>query len=91
MSSESLIGLDAVPLLRYRLEVLNTGVQLDESKLPRLFEPFFRAEQSRNRSTGGSGLGLYIVSKVLDAHGAQYRIGNTPEGVRFDVVLPGAA
>lgn len=91
LSSESLIGLDAVPLLRYRLEVLNTGVQLDESKLPRLFEPFFRAEQSRSRSTGGSGLGLYIVSKVLDAHGAQYRIGNTPEGVRFDVVLPGAA
>ncbi|MBM7568995.1 sensor histidine kinase [Paenibacillus sacheonensis] len=79
------------PLLRYRLEVLNTGVQLDESKLPRLFEPFFREEQSRSRSTGGSGLGLYIVSKVLDAHGAKYRIGNTPEGVRFSVLLRGAA
>nr|WP_219835169.1 HAMP domain-containing sensor histidine kinase [Paenibacillus sp. R14(2021)] len=76
---------------RYRLEVLNTGVQLDETKLPRLFEPFYRAEQSRSRSTGGSGLGLYIVSKVLDAHGAQYSIGNTPEGVRFSVLLQGAA
>ncbi|MBO7745592.1 HAMP domain-containing protein [Paenibacillus sp. MWE-103] len=89
-ASELLDDLEAAPL-RYRLEVLNTGVQLDEAKLPRLFEPFFRAEQSRSRSTGGSGLGLYIVSKVLDAHGAKYRIGNTPEGVRFDVLLPGAA
>ncbi|MFC4811127.1 sensor histidine kinase [Paenibacillus sp. GCM10023250] len=87
---ELLDDLEAAPL-RYRLEVLNTGVQLDEAKLPRLFEPFFRAEQSRSRSTGGSGLGLYIVSKVLDAHGARYRIGNTPEGVCFDVLLPGAA
>ncbi|QHT59176.1 HAMP domain-containing protein [Paenibacillus lycopersici] len=82
--------LDAAPV-RYRLDVLNTGVQLDETKLPRLFEPFYRAEQSRSRSTGGSGLGLYIVSKVLDAHGARYRIGNTPEGVRFSVLLKAAA
>ncbi|RAP74863.1 two-component sensor histidine kinase [Paenibacillus montanisoli] len=75
----------------YRLEVLNTGVQVDETKLPRLFEPFYRAEQSRSRSTGGSGLGLYIVSKVLDAHGAEYSIANTPEGVRFCVRVQGAA
>lgn len=80
----------AAPPIRYRLEVLNTGVQLDESKLPRLFEPFFRAEQSRSRSTGGSGLGLYIVSKVLDAHGAAYRIGNTPEGVKFSLLIEAA-
>ncbi|REE78766.1 two-component system sensor histidine kinase VanS [Paenibacillus taihuensis] len=75
----------------YHLEVLNTGAAVDESKLPRLFEPFYRAEQSRSRSTGGSGLGLYIVSKVLDAHGAQYSIMNTPEGVKFSVLLQGAA
>ncbi|QYR21343.1 HAMP domain-containing histidine kinase [Paenibacillus sp. sptzw28] len=75
---------------RLRLEVLNTGVQLDETKLPRLFEPFYRAEQSRSRTTGGSGLGLYIVSKVLDAHGAEYGIENTPEGVKFIMVLQAA-
>ncbi|WP_240548417.1 sensor histidine kinase [Paenibacillus lignilyticus] len=75
----------------YRLEVLNTGVQVEESKLPRLFEPFYRVEQSRSRSTGGSGLGLYIVSKVLDAHGAEYSIANTAEGVRFSVRVQGAA
>ncbi|SEO39782.1 cell wall metabolism sensor histidine kinase WalK [Paenibacillus sp. OV219] len=86
------ISADGVrPRMMYRLEVLNTGVAIDEPKLPRLFEPFYRAEQSRSRSTGGSGLGLYIVSKVLDAHGAQYSITNTPEGVRFSVLLQGAA
>ena len=41
----------------YKLEVLNTGAQLDEAKMTRLFDPFFRLEQSRSRSTGGSGLG----------------------------------
>ncbi|WP_274648733.1 sensor histidine kinase [Paenibacillus humicola] len=75
---------------RFRLEVLNTGAHLDEAKLPRLFEPFFRLEQSRSRATGGSGLGLYIVSKVLDAHCAEYGIENTPDGVKFSVVLAAA-
>ncbi|MBW7459161.1 hypothetical protein K0U00_34430, partial [Paenibacillus sepulcri] len=72
---------------QYKLEVVNTGAQLDEAKLPRLFEPFYRVEESRNRATGGSGLGLYIVSKVFDAHGASYGIENTPRGVKFSVVL----
>lgn len=74
----------------YQLEVLNTGVHLDEAKLTRLFDPFFRLEQSRSRSTGGSGLGLYIVSKVLDAHRAEYGIVNTPEGVKFSLLLQAA-
>ncbi|MFC5651343.1 sensor histidine kinase [Paenibacillus solisilvae] len=74
----------------YTLEVLNTGAQLDETKLNRLFDPFYRLEQSRSRSTGGSGLGLYIVSKVLDAHRAEYEITNTPEGVKFSLLLKAA-
>ncbi len=74
----------------YKLEVLNTGAQLDETKLTRLFDPFFRLEQSRSRSTGGSGSGLYIVSKVLDAHRAEYGIVNTPEGVKFSLLLQAA-
>jgi two-component system sensor histidine kinase VanS len=78
------------PVSRLRLEVLNTGARLDETKLPRLFEPFYRIEQSRSRATGGSGLGLYIVSKVLDAHGAAYGIENTPEGVKFTVIMAAA-
>src|SRR5699024_1425670 len=46
---------------RPALTVENTGVQIQEEALPHLFEAFYRAEGSRNRSTGGSGLGLYLV------------------------------
>lgn len=48
----------------------------------RLFEAFYRAEGSRNRSTGGSGLGLYLVRMILDRHGAACTIENTQEGVK---------
>lgn len=90
-SANASAGMPGETRMLYHLDVLNTGAAVDESKLPRLFEPFYRAEQSRSRSTGGSGLGLYIVSKVFDAHGAQYSMMNTPEGVMFSVLLQGAA
>ena len=43
----------------------NTGVHIHEDSLPHLFEPFYREEGSRNRRTGGSGLGLYLVQMIL--------------------------
>lgn len=61
----------------------NTGVSIPEEALPHLFEAFYRVEQSRNRQTGGSGLGLYIVKMVLEQHGARYCMENSREGVRF--------
>lgn len=63
--------------------VENTGVHIPKEALPHLFDAFYRVEQSRNRQTGGSGLGLYIVKMVLEQHGAEYRIENTEEGVKF--------
>ena len=47
------------------LEIQNTGTTIDEKLKDKIFKPFFRVEKSRNRKTGGSGLGLYIVSQVL--------------------------
>lgn len=67
------------------LTVENGGVHIPEEVLPHVFEPFSRADASRNRRTGGSGLGLYIVGMILDRHGAAYRIENTAEGVRFTI------
>ncbi|MBR7008704.1 MAG: sensor histidine kinase [Ruminococcus sp.] len=55
-----------------------------------LFTPFYRADKSRNRATGGSGLGLYIVKTILDMHGMKCSISNTENGVAFRVVLPDA-
>jgi len=65
------------------LSVENGGSHIPEESLPRVFEAFYRAEASRNRRTGGSGLGLYIVKMILDRHGAAYGIENTTTGVRF--------
>ena len=71
--------------VKFRIE--NTGVHIDETDLTRVFEAFYRTEQSRNRQTGGSGLGLYIVKKILDLHGATYSIANTDKGVVFTAIL----
>ncbi len=67
------------------LTIENTGVHIPENDIPRLFEAFYRVDLSRNRQTGGSGLGLYIVKTILDLHGAEIKIGNTPQGVLVKV------
>ena len=70
------------------LTVENTGAHIREEALPHLFEAFYRAETSRNRSTGGSGLGLYLVKMILDRHGAACTLENTEAGVRATVRFP---
>ena len=70
------------------LTITNGGIHIPEEALPHLFEAFYRVDASRNRGTGGSGLGLYIVKMVLDRHGADYRMENTPQGVQATVVFP---
>ena len=63
------------------LTVENTGARISGEALPHLFEAFYRAEGSRNRRTGGSGLGLYLVKMILERHGASCTIENTEDGV----------
>ena len=67
----------------YALEVENTGVSISEGDTEHMFTPFYRTDKSRNRSTGGSGLGLYIVKTVLELHHMGYGIKNTQNGVMF--------
>lgn len=61
----------------------NTGVHIPEESLPHLFDAFYRVEDSRNRKSGGSGLGLYIVRMILEQHGGFYGVENSRDGVRF--------
>lgn len=63
------------------LTMENTGVQIPDESIPKLFEAFYRVDQSRNRQTGGTGLGLYIVKTILDLHGAKIEVANTIRGV----------
>ena len=67
------------------LTIENTGVHIGTEALPHLFEAFYREEQSRNRRTGGSGLGLYLVRIILEQHRANCRIENTENGVQATV------
>ena len=67
------------------LTVTNTGTSIPEEDLPVLFTPFYRVEKSRNKSTGGSGLGLYLVKTILELHGFRYRVENAETDVVFTV------
>ncbi len=70
-----------------RFQIENTGVHIPEEALPKIFETFYRVEQSRNRQTGGSGLGLYIVQKILEQHHSYCTAKNTEHGVCFSFEL----
>jgi two-component system OmpR family sensor kinase len=71
------------------IDVDDEGPGLDPENLLRAFEPFYRAERSRNRTTGGVGLGLAIVKAVATAHGGQVELRNrSGGGLRARVCLP---
>jgi signal transduction histidine kinase len=62
------------------IAVTDEGPGVPEAHLDRLFEPFYRVEPSRNRETGGSGLGLASARAVARAHGGDVTLANRPEG-----------
>jgi signal transduction histidine kinase len=62
------------------LRVLDEGPGLPEAELERVFEPFYRLEASRNRATGGSGLGLGIARNIARTHGGELVLRSRPEG-----------
>jgi signal transduction histidine kinase/ActR/RegA family two-component response regulator len=76
-----------------RLEVADQGIGMAPELLARVFEPFYQAPQQLARSTGGLGLGLAIVRKIVELHGGQIRAHSDGPGCgsRFVVELPLAA
>jgi two-component system OmpR family sensor kinase len=72
-----------------RLSVADHGPGLRAEDGERIFEPFYRADASRSRDSGGAGLGLSIVSAVVAAHGGRVRVKETSGGgATFEVELP---
>jgi signal transduction histidine kinase len=63
---------------RVEVSVQDTGQGIAPEHLPYVFERFYRADQSRTRSTGGAGLGLAIVKQLVEAHGGQVWIESQP-------------
>ncbi|MEU9751182.1 sensor histidine kinase [Streptomyces niveus] len=73
------------------LEVSDTGAGIPADDIPHVFDRFWRAEKSRNRSTGGSGLGLAIVLKLAEAQGGTASVVSTEgKGSVFTLRLPPA-
>jgi signal transduction histidine kinase len=72
-----------------RVEVRDTGEGIDDQDLPHIFERFYRGEKSRNRASGGAGLGLAIAKGIAEAHGGQIGVESVKaQGACFFFVLP---
>ena len=69
------------------LLVRNSGVNIPDEDLDKLFTPFYCVEKSHNKLSGGSGLGLYLVKIILQQHGLSYTIENRQYSVCFKITL----
>ena len=65
---------------KIKFMIRDTGPGFSSEELHRVFEPLYRGEASRNRSTGGSGLGLTISQRIVRLHGGELSAGNHSEG-----------
>jgi signal transduction histidine kinase len=70
------------------LAVRDFGPGVDEAVLPQLAEPFYRPDASRQRATGGVGLGLYLCRLIAQAHGAEFALRNAAPGLEITVRFP---
>ncbi|TYA12381.1 HAMP domain-containing protein [Paenibacillus faecis] len=69
--------------------IKDSGIGISEEDLPHIFERFYKADRSRNRTQGGNGLGLAIVKKMIDLHRGRIHVQSRPgQGTTFAVTLP---
>ncbi len=72
-----------------RIEVLDDGPGVPEEALGKLFTPFYRVEDDRDRKSGGSGIGLAIADRAIRLHGGSIRAENRcGGGLRIEILLP---
>ncbi len=71
------------------VSVADTGEGIPAEDLPNIFERFYRVDKSRARATGGSGLGLTIAKRLIEAHGGRIEARSEPgKGSRFSFTIP---
>jgi signal transduction histidine kinase len=72
------------------LTIVDRGMGIETADLPHIFTPFFRADRSRTRKTGGVGLGLTLVRRIVTAHGGKVDVKSVVgQGTEMLVHLPG--
>ncbi|MHA7634751.1 HAMP domain-containing sensor histidine kinase [Corallococcus sp. M7] len=73
-----------------QVDIQDQGIGIEAQDLERVGTPFFRTDRSRARTTGGVGLGLALVRRILDAHHGRLSLESQPgQGTTARVVLPG--
>jgi signal transduction histidine kinase len=76
---------------RVYVSVADTGIGIVEEDLPYVFERFWRADRSRNRSSGGTGLGLTICRRLVEVQGGTIEVkSQVRQGTEFTFWLPQA-
>jgi signal transduction histidine kinase len=71
------------------IRVADTGIGIDQDVVDRIFDRFYRADEARNRDSGGAGLGLAIAKQLVEEHGGRIAVESTPgKGTTFTVRLP---
>jgi two-component system, OmpR family, sensor kinase len=73
------------------IAIADHGPGVPPADLERIFEPFYRVAESRDRDSGGEGIGLAITAQVMKAHGGCARARNTPGGFEVRLSLPDSA
>ena len=68
---------------KVRISVFNTGANISEENLTRVWNRFFKADEARNRDDGGSGIGLSIVRAIMNNYGNDFGVENKEDGVEF--------
>ncbi|MBC7869988.1 MAG: hypothetical protein H7Y09_04055, partial [Chitinophagaceae bacterium] len=72
-----------------RLQVEDTGMGIDAEHLPYIFDSFYRADAARGVNSGGSGLGLSIARKIIEAHDGSIDVQSTiGKGTSVGVLVP---
>ena len=72
-----------------QLLVADQGPGIAPEDLPHIFEHFYRGDKSRNRGTGGSGIGLSLAKSFVENQGRTLTVANTqPKGAVFQVTFP---
>jgi len=82
------VGVDSYNEDKFIIKVSDNGEGVKQEHLSRLFERFYRVDQSRSRDQGGSGLGLSIVKHIIEAHNENILLKSTyGEGSEFSFTL----
>ena len=89
-STDGTVTVTAKQIKEYvEIEVVDTGEGIPAEHLPNVFERFYRADKSRTRTTGGSGLGLTIAKRLAEAHGGEIGVqSEAGKGSRFYFTIP---